>query len=268
MKNSLTRIGGVLLRYLYLHTRSMPRLFEIFFWPVMELLVWGFVSVYFQTLMADPAARLAAILISAMIFWDILYRSQQAVSIAVVEDIWTQNIINVLISPLRIWEWLTATFVYGFLKITVITLLLSAIAATLYHFNLYNHLGFFLIPLVVNLLFFGWALGVFTSALVVRWGHSAEALIWGIPYLVQPVSAIYYPVSVLPVPLQWVAKSLPSTYVFEGIREVTKTGVMPWGHFWTAIGLNLVYFLLASLFFAKMYASARNTGRLGRLGMD
>ena len=268
MKQSLTRIGGILLRYLYLHTRSLPRLFEIFFWPVMELLVWGFVSVYFQSLVADPATKIAAILVSAMVFWDILYRSQQAVSIAVVEDIWTQNILNILISPLRIWEWLVATFVYGFMKITMITLLLSAIALGLYHFNLFQSLGLLMIPLLVNLLFFGWALGVFTSALVIRWGHSAEALIWGIPYLVQPVSAIYYPVSVLPAPLQWVAKSIPSTYVFEGIRQVTKTHTLPWEYFWTALGLNLLYFLLASLFFGKMFRSARNSGRLGRLGMD
>ena len=267
-QQSLTRIGGILMRYLYLHTRSLPRLFEIFFWPVMELLVWGFVSVYFQTLMSDPATRIAAILVSAMIFWDILYRSQQAISIAVVEDIWTQNIVNILVSPLRIWEWLTATFIYGFFKISMITAILSGIALGLYQFNLFSHLGLYMIPLLVNLLFFGWALGVFTSALVLRWGHSAAALIWGIPYLVQPVSAIYYPVSVLPVPLQWVANSLPSTYVFEGIREVTKTQTLPWNYFWMALGLNFIYFLLAALFFGKMFKSARNSGRLGRLGMD
>lgn len=265
---AFTRIGGILLRYLYLHTRSLPRLFEIFFWPVMELLVWGFTSVYFQSMMTDPSARLGAILLSAIIFWDILYRSQQAVSIAVVEDIWTQNIVNVLVSPLRLWEWLGATFIYGFLKISAITLILTTIAYTLYHFNLYSSLGLAMIPLLANLLLFGWALGVFTSALVIRWGHSAEALVWGIPYLVQPISAIYYPVSVLPKPLQAVSRCLPSTYVFEGIREVTKTGVLPMSYFWSALGLNLVYFLLAGIFFAKMFAAARNTGRLGRLGMD
>ncbi len=268
MKHSLTRIGGILLRYLYLHTRSMPRLFEIFFWPVMELLVWGFVSVYFQSLLADPSTKIVAILISAMIFWDILYRSQQAVSMAVVEDIWTQNILNILISPLRIREWLAATFIYGFIKISLITSILSAIALGLYHFNLFHHLGLSMIPLLANLLFFGWALGVFTSALVIRWGHAAEALIWGIPYLVQPLSAIYYPVSVLPTPLQYVAKSIPSTYVFEGIREVIKTGALPWPYFWMAFGLNLFYFFLAGIFFARMFKSARDSGKLGRLGMD
>ena len=234
----------------------------------MELLVWGFMSMYIQSISVLPAGNIIYLLVSAMIFWDILYRSQQAVSIAMIEDIWTQNIINVLVSPLRIREWLIATFIYGFLKISAITLLLTLISVGLYHFNPVSHLGLTMIPLMVNLLIFGWALGVFTSGLVIRWGHSAEALIWGIPYLVQPISAIYYPVSILPLPLQWVAKCLPSTYVFEGIREVTRTHTLPMDLFWKALALNLFYFAIAGWAFKKLFDSARESGRLGRLGMD
>ena len=208
------------------------------------------------------------VLINAMIFWDILYRSQQAVSIAIVEDIWTQNIVNVLVSPLKLWEWLLATFLYGAVKIAVITIILSLIAFGLYQFKLIGQLGFYLIPLVVNLLLFGWALGVFTSGLMLRFGHSAEALIWGIPYLIQPLSAIYYPLSVLPKWLQFISKALPSTYVFEGMRAVVETGSLPLSYFAAGLGLNLIYFILAGIFFHGMYRAARTTGRLGHLGMD
>ena len=267
-RESLNRIGAVILRYLYLHKRSMPRTFEIIFWPVMELLVWGFVSVYIQSVSSGSLARMILFLINAMIFWDILYRSQQAVSISIVEDIWTQNIVNLLISPLKIWEWLTATFLYGLMKVSLITVILTLIAYGLYHFNMVGSLGFYLIPLVFNLLLFGWALGIFTSSLVIRWGHAAEALIWGVPFLIQPISAIFYPVSILPGWLQVVSKALPSTYVFEGMREVAKSGGMPQSYFWTALLLNFVYFALASGFFNWMYLQARQAGRLGRLGMD
>jgi len=258
----------MLLRYLYLHKRSLPRTLEIVFWPVMELLVWGFVSVYIRSLSPSTLGSIIFVLLNAMIFWDILYRSQQAVSIAIVEDIWTQNIVNILISPLKIWEWLFSTFVYGFLKISVITIILAAIALGLYHFNLIDNLGFYLIPLVFNLLLFGWAVGVFTSALIIRWGHSAEALVWGVPYLLQPISAIYYPLSVLPDWLQVISRCLPSTYVFEGMRRVTETHTLPSEYFWIPLGLNAVYFVLGGLFFNLMYKGAQKSGRLGRLGMD
>ena len=268
VRGTISRIQAMLLRYLYLHKRSLPRTLEIVFWPVMELLVWGFVSVYIRSLSPSTLLNILSTLINAMIFWDILYRSQQAVSIAIVEDIWTQNIVNILVSPLKIWEWLIATFLYGLMKITVITTILSLIAYALYHFNLIENLGFYLIPLMFNLLLFGWAVGIFTSALIVRWGHAAEALVWGVPYLLQPLSAIYYPLSVLPSWLQWLSKLLPSTYVFEGMRLVITTKHLPAEYFWIALGLNFVYFLLCGLFFASMFKAAQSSGRLGRLGMD
>ena len=262
------RVGAMILRYVYLHKRSLPRTFEIVFWPVMELLLWGFVSVYLRRLTGDALADLAGALISAMIFWDILYRSQQGVSISFVEDIWTQNIVNLLVSPLRLVEWITATFVYGLLKTTLIVLILTVIAGALYHFYLLNTLSFYFLPLVFNLLLFGWALGIFTSSLVIRWGHSAEALIWGVPFLIQPFSAIFYPLHVLPGPMRAVSSLLPSTYVFEGMRAVIRTGRMPMGYFWAGLALNLVYFALAGAFFRWMFLQARSTGRLGRLGTD
>lgn len=268
MRESLIRMSGVFLRYMYLHKRSLPRTLEIFFWPVMELLVWGFVSVYVRSLAPNAAANAFVFLINAMIFWDILYRSQQSVSISVIEDVWTGNITNVLVSPLRLVEWIGATFLYGLVKTAFITAILAALAIALYRFNVVSELGIYAVPLVSQLLLFGWALGIFTAGLVIRYGYAAEALIWGIPFLIQPLSAIYYPLSILPPPLRAVSRCLPSTYVFEGMREVLATHSMPIRAFAIAAALNLVYFALGALFFRFMFERARDTGRLGRLGMD
>lgn len=268
MMAAIRRIHAMLLRYLYLHKRSVPRTFEIIFWPVMELFVWGFVTMYIQRIAGGDISRIIVFLINAMIFWDILYRSQQSVSISMIEDIWTQNIVNLLISPLKIWEWLASTFIYGFMKTMLITIILGALALVLYKFNIVSADGFYILPLIVNLLLFGWAVGVFTAGLIIRWGHAAEALIWGVPFLLQPVSAIFYPLSVLPPWLQVISKCIPSTYVFEGMREVIKTGTMPTEYFVIAFALNILYFILAGWFFYYMYQRAHVAGRLGRLGMD
>ena len=40
------RVFALVLRYTYLYRRSVPRLIEMVFWPVMDLLVWGFVTAY------------------------------------------------------------------------------------------------------------------------------------------------------------------------------------------------------------------------------
>lgn len=268
MSQSFRRISAMFMRYMYLHRRSMSRTLELVFWPVMELMVWGFLATYIHRFGEGEVARTIYYLVGALIFWDLLYRSQQGVSISFVEDIWTQNILNLFISPLRIWEWLTATFAYGFLKILVITVILSVLGYLLYDFHLIDSFGFYLIPFVAHLLFFGWALGIFTSGLLIRWGHAVEALIWGIPFLIQPLSAIYYPLDVLPPWLQAVAKCLPSTYVFEGMRSVMAGRDDYTPHMIKATLLNMTFFVAASLFFAAMYRRSQKSGRLGRLGMD
>jgi ABC-2 type transport system permease protein len=154
------------------------------------------------------------------------------------------------------------------MKTLAITIILAALALWFYHFNLIDSLHLYLIPLVINLFIFGWSLGIFTSSLVIRWGHAAEALIWGVPFLVQPLSAIFYPLSVLPPWLQVISKTLPSTHVFEGMRSILVEGRIEPHDLVMAFGLNAVYFLLAGLFFQWMYSQARRSGRLGRLGTD
>ncbi|MBX7149642.1 ABC transporter permease [bacterium] len=266
--SSLLRIRYMILRYLYVHKRSVSRSLELVFWPVMELLVWGYLVLYIQRVGTGDLPKIIVSVFAAVIFWDLLYRSQQGVSLSFVEDIWTHNIFNLLISPLRLWEWITSTFIYGMMKTLIIVCILSVLALFLYHFHFIDTLGFYIIPFLANLLLFGWALGLFTSGLLLRWGHAVEALIWGIPFLVQPLSAIYYPVSVLPAWLQHVSWLLPSTYVFEGMRSVVATGQMDAVMLAKAFLCNVVYFVLGSFFFTFMYRLSQKSGRLGRLGMD
>jgi ABC-2 type transport system permease protein len=103
---------------------------------------------------------------------------------------------------------------------------------------------------------------------VLRFGQAAEALIWGIPFLIQPISAVFYPVRVLPVWLQGVAKSLPSTHVFEGMRMALATGRVDAGALAAALALNVLYLAAGSLFFAWMLGRVREKGYLSRLGME
>ncbi len=268
LKQSFNRISAMFLRYLYLHKRSVSRTLEIVFWPVMELFVWGFLTVYLRSLTQGPLEKIIIFLIGAMIFWDLLYRSQQGVSLSIVEEMWTQNITNIFVSPLRISEWLLATFFYSMAKILLIASLLSAIAFFLYHFNFIGVIGFYLIPLSLNLFLFGWAMGIFTSSLLIRWGHSVEALIWGVPFLLQPFSAIFYPLSILPLWIQKVAVFLPSTHVFEGMREIVRDGKLTHPYLLHAFLLNGLYFLAVALFFNWMLSQSRKQGKLGRLGSD
>ena len=255
-------------RYLFLHRRSLIRAFDICFWPVMDLLIWGFVTRYLQQEVATgPVAQLVVFLIGAMISWDIHYRGQQAITISLMEEIWTRNIVNVLIAPIRLWEWIAASFLYGALKVGLVTLLLTLIAKALYAFEL-TRVGWAFLPLAANLLLFGWAIGILTAGLLLRFGYDAEALIWGIPFLLQPFSCVFYPVGTLPPWAQAIARCLPSTYVFEALRKVLQEGSIAWTVWPPILALNVLYFALGVACFIWLFRRARATGRLGHLGQD
>ena len=259
----LTRINGLVLRYLYLYRRSLARAGEIFFWPIMDLLVWGFVSTYI-----NKENDVALFLLGSVIFWDVLYRSQQAITLSISEDIWVKNILNVFVSPVSIFELMVATCIMGIIKAVITAVVLGSLAFLLYTFNIVS-IGILLLPFLISLLLFGWALGMVTMALILRFGKSAEALVWGIPFLIQPFSAVFYPVEVLPDWLQVVAYAMPSTYVFEGMREVLSNGGwLDLKILMTAFSLNILYLVTGAIFFGWMFSQVREKGYLTRLGME
>ncbi len=264
MAASLRRVGAVLLRHLYLYNSSLSRWMDVFYWPVLDLLVWGFLTVY---LSRQPGAvpHWTGFLLGAMIFWDILYRSQQAVCISFLEEIWSRNLLNLFVSPLSPGEFIGATMMLSFVKFLLASAVTVALAWGLYSFNFFS-LGVWLVPLVANLIVMGWIIGIITTALILRYGERAEVLAWGLALLIQPFSAVFYPVSALPRALRGVAWTLPSTYAFEGMRDVIARGTTAPATFWAPVALNAGYFAFAWAFFRFMYGSAQDLGRLTKLG--
>ncbi|OHA22023.1 MAG: hypothetical protein A3G52_03310 [Candidatus Taylorbacteria bacterium RIFCSPLOWO2_12_FULL_43_20] len=257
------RINALLMRHIYLFQRSLPRIMDILFWPVLELLVWGFLSVYLEKLNITSVSVLT-FLLGAIIFWDILNQSQKAVSISFLEDVWEKNFLNIFVSPLKLSEFLSAAALLALIRILLVAVILGVLAGLFYHFNIFQF-GFYLIPFMANLLIFGFSLGIFTTAIILRFGTAAQILAFGFIVLIQPFSAVFYPVSSLPQYIQYVSYLIPSTYVFEGMRAVTSSGVLPVWHLVLAFATNIFYLLLVVWFFYRMFSSVKVRGRLMKL---
>ena len=259
-------ISALVLRYLFLYIRTPMRLIELIFWPMVDLVVWGSLTIYLQrqSETLDPEfAKKILFLIGGVILWDVLFRAQQGVAISFLEDVWTRNLLNVFVAPVRTSEYVAATFVIGFLRICVTVLVLSVLAALAYSFNVFT-MKWSLLPFFVNLLVFGWSLGMISTALILRWGQAAESLAWAIPFFIQPVVAVFYPVSSLPGWLQPITQIFPATHVFEGMRDVLnpEIGHASWSSIGMAAGLNVIFMALAAFVFAWILKSTRQKGLL------
>lgn len=262
---ALQRIWALMSRHFYVIRRNPMRVAELVYWPLLDLLVWGFLSMYLSKFGTGLGVNFLAFFLGALILWDLLFRAQQGVSIAYLEEVWSRNLLNLFVSPLSVGEFLTATMLISLSKLAISTVFMAILAALFYGFNLLI-LGWNLVPFVVALLLMGWALGIFTTGLVLRFGQGAESLAWVLAFLFQPLSAVFYPVSVLPPFLQPVALSLPSTHVFEGMRAVIKTGVLPMHHLVWAIGLDVVYAVAAIAFFYWNFGVVKDRGLLAKTG--
>ncbi len=264
MREKIGRIIAVLWRHLYLYPTSPSRLMEIFYWPVLDLLIWGFLTIY---LGRHPGAvsQWTAFFLGAMILWDILFRSQQAVCLSFLEEIWSRNLLNLFASPLSPGEYIIATMLLSFVKFLLAGTVTVSLAWILFSFNIFE-LGLWLIPLVLNLIAMGWVIGIATTGIILRYGERAEVLAWGLALLIQPFSAVFYPVSALPSWLQPVCYALPCTYVFEGMREVFVRGAPSAMNFWPPIFLNIALLMASWAFFKIIYRQAQEQGLLTKLG--
>ncbi len=237
---------------------------EIFYWPLLDLMLWGFVGLYL-TRFKGSVPNFVAFFLGALILWDILFRSQQGISVSFLEDLWSHNLVNIFISPLSPVEYVLSLLVMSLIKLGLASFVLTLLAYFLYSFNIFT-IGPALIPLAINLIIMGWSIGIITTAIILRYGQEAEVLAWGLALLFQPISAVFYPVSVLPPWLQHIVAFIPSAHVFEGMRAVIAGGPFPVGHLVAAFVLNIAYVTVSVMFFSWNFKAVKARGLLAKTG--
>lgn len=255
-----TRIQAVIQKFWYTTQRDVFRLFDIFFWPVIELFIWGIFSVFISKANME-SVNLVTILLGGIVLWTFFTRASKDISLAMIDEMWNRNFINLFSTPLLIGEYIMGAVIVGFIKLIVSVIFMFSLANIFYGFHI-SSVGFYIIPSAIGLTVFGWTLSIFVQACFLRYGHTVEVLIWAIASLVQPFSCIFYPLTALPGWAQTVAWFLPTTYLFENMRQAMSGQGVNGQQMLISFVLNLVYLILAVLFLNRSFALARRNGNL------
>ena len=261
---SINRVRAMVRRYWYLLRSSWPRVLDLIYWPTVQMLMWGFLQLYVSQ-NGGPFARASGVFIGAVLLWDILFRGQLGFSISFLEEMYAHNLANLMMSPLRPVEFIAALMIMSIVRLLIGMIPVTLLAIAFFGFNLWS-LGFALAAFFVNLILTSWAIGIFVAGLLLRNGLGAESMAWTIMFLFLPLTCVYYPVTVLPDFLQYVAWALPPTYVFEGMRDLLIEHVFRADLMLEALAFNVVLFAAASLAFLKLLRSARAQGSLLQTG--
>ena len=261
---SARRIGAMILRYWYLLRSSWPRLLELIYWPAVQMMMWGFLQLYIDQ-HSSFLARAGGTFIGAVLLWDVLFRGQLGFSVSFLEEMWARNMGNLMISPLRPGEFISALMVMSVVRLAIGMVPVSLLAIAFFGFNVWS-LGLALAAFFANLILTSWAIGIFVSGVVLRNGLGAENLAWTIMFVFLPLTCVYYPVATLPSWMQAIAWSLPPTYVFEGMRALLIEHTFRADLMLEALALNAVFFALAVAAFLALLESARRNGSLMQTG--
>jgi ABC-2 type transport system permease protein len=262
---SLGRIEAVFLRHFYLMTSSWPRVLELVYWPTVQVTLWGFIALYLMR-HDSMLAQASGLFLSAVLLWDTFFRSQLGVSVSFLEEMWARNLGQLFVSPLRPWELVVAMFAMSLVRTLIGVGGAALLAIPIHGFDILDTFGPLLVLFFAGNLLFGWALGLVVSGLVLRLGLGAESLAWALVFLIQPVSAVYYPLDVLPGWLQAVGAALPPAHVFEGMRALLLEKRFDGGELLLAFALDAFWMAVAATAFLLLFASARRRGLILQVG--
>lgn len=261
---SWRRVWAILLRHLYLLKHSFSRWIDLLYWPTVDLLLWGFITLYLQRDTLN-SFNLPSLFLGALILWNILIRAQQGLAVGFLEDIWARNLLHLFISPLSLAEYLLGLIIYSLFKASLASTLMSALSVLLFDFNFFSQ-GIYVFYLTLALIFFAWSIGLLTMAFILYFGQEAEILAWALALLFLPFSAVFYPLSALPPFFQKIASFVPSAYIFETFRflllkrEILLEPLLK--------GYFLVFLYLLFSFFIFWFAlyGAKKQGKLIKIG--
>lgn len=256
---ALHRIWGMTLRYIYTFRHNIDKMADAFYWPTIDLLLWGLTSTYLTSLNPTSGRTAFFVVLSGILLWLIVWRGQGEITMNALEEFWERNLINLFASPLMFREWIASLVALGFVKAVLSFIFAVTLAWLLYAVNLFAF-GLLLIPFGLLLIMTGWWFGFLVMGLILRFGRKVQALAWTSIFVISPFSAAYYPLETLPAWAQIVGKCIPITYVFEGSREVIATGALDPRKLLIALALNILYLFLAGWFLHRSFEKLRERG--------
>jgi ABC-2 type transport system permease protein len=260
--SSWLRVRAVARRHALVLLRNPHRLFDVVLWPLVDVLLFGSLGV-FVSRQGSGGAVAFGYLLSGIVLWHVVYQAQIALSTGFLEETWSRNLLNLMVTPLREVEYACGVALFGMVKLVMGVGVVSLTALGFYAFNV-GRLGVGLIPIMAVLLVVGWVIALFVIALVLRFGTGAEALAWGILFVVMPLSGVFYPVAALPWFLRPLAAALPTTHAFAAGRSLIDGHGMQWGQLGLATASTVVAAVAVLAFLALMLGTFRRRGYVTR----
>jgi ABC-2 type transport system permease protein len=258
MNFSFKRVWAIMLRYVIVEKRNPLRMAETLYWPLMDIVLWGFTATWMEKQQLR-STRIALMIMSGLILWEIVMRSYHEISMSLMEEMWDRSFVTLFSTPLKLSEWIIGVMANGIARMLIVLFFGAGVVWLFYNLNIFM-VGWMFIPFVVSLVLFGWALGFFGAAIIIYYGQKAQNIPWIIGVFFAPISGVFYPIETFPVWIQKISYTLPTVYIFEGMRSVLFQGIIPWNYLIISYILNITYLTCTLILFKYMFEKSRSYG--------
>jgi ABC-2 type transport system permease protein len=254
------RLHAFALRHLYPLRRDFDLLSDMIYWPVIDVLLWGITSSWLGA--SSGITAVVSSVLTGLILWNVVWRSQSEVSRNLIDEIWNNNLVNLFSTPLHLREWVTGVLLLSIAKTVFTISVLTPLILFLYSVNVLA-IGLWLIPFFVCAVMTGWWVGLISAGVVLRWGPKVQTVVWTLPGILLPFSAVFFPLASLPSFLRPVSYIIPTTYIFESMRSLLSQGTLDPKLILLSFALNTLYLTLAMRWFVLSFRYSLKLG-LGR----
>ena len=271
MRAELVGAGGVVERNAYLTKRYIWWDVAWFVWTVANTLTIVFIAkgIAAEGGQLDVNATMTTLLIGAVV-WAYLGILFEFLMETVAWERWEGTIEYTFMAPLSRAMHLAGQGVFAIAYGLVRAVFLFVVCAFVF-FNLSipeaKYLPAFVILVVASISFIG--IGMMMSVLPLISPEKGTQLGFVAQGTLLVVSGVYYPVSVLPEWMQWIAKISPATYALDGIRAAILDGdplSALWGDIWPLLLIGVVSIPLGLWVFQRGEQYAKRHGKLKRSG--
>ena len=270
LRHEFISLGGVVERNWYLVKRYVWWELAFFFWTAANTLTIVFIA---KGVVAEGGSvnidRLTTILLIGAVMWSYLGIVFELLIETVAWERWEGTIEYTFMAPLTRATHLLGTGIfaigYGIVRASIV---FAAIAAFFgLHMPKANFVTALVLLAVASVSFVG--IGMMTAVLPLISPEKGTQFGYVGQGLMLVVSGVYYPVSVLPDPMQWIAKISPATYALRGMRSAILDGAgmsAVWGDIWPMIVIGVVSVPLGIWVFRRGEIHAKKHGKLKRSG--
>lgn len=257
---SLHQVWAFTVRSSLVNRRNVFAVFEMLFWPAI-----GIFSVGLLTRFLNLSEETVTFILIGAICMNTIQIAQLDLSYALLYSVWSKSLKHEFIAPIRLGHILLGAGLMGLIRGFLVFLVMAVMSVGFFNMELSRPGTAGLALLLAGMFINAAIIGAVVVALVLRFGQRAEVAAWAFSYLMLLLCGLYYPVSVLPVEVQVLARFIPLTYFLEYFRHFYGFPLHFGRPLLYGFSLSVLYIFISYLILHYTLRSAYRRGTLLRL---